>query len=333
MDKLDIQLGLVIKSAWAESTLKTRNSQWSKFIHFCKADGLEPLPPDVLTVARYLVNRGVTCAYSTCNHDLSAIVMLHKFFDHDASFRDTFVIKLVMKGLARSIGKHVSQKMGLTPKDFIDIYEKLDLSDINTITKWSALMLAFRSLLRKSNIVQTNLKETGMVILRSDIEFSSRGVLLNVKKSKTIQYKEYQLRIPVDFVNKNCLCAATMLATHLARTPHIKDGPLFFTLIAGHWRPLRYAELLKFLKDCVRLIGLDPADVGLHSMRRSGAAFLQSMGISLVDIMNAGTGSPSQPCHIWSHPLIESGKLKTRLSTISITCNCITFLIIQTFRR
>lgn len=36
------------------------------------------------------------------------------------------------------------------------------------------------------------------------------------------------------------------------------------------------------------MIGLSPADVGLHSMRRSGAAFLHSIGVSLVDIMNAG---------------------------------------------
>lgn len=256
------------------------------------------------------------CAYSTCNNDLSAIIMLHKFFGFETSFRESFVITLVMKGLARIIGKQVSQKVGLAPEDFIAIYDKLDLSDLNNITKWSALMLAFRSLLRKSNIVQTNLKETGMVILRSDIEFSPRGVLLKVNKSKTIQCKEYQLLIPVDFVSKNCLCAATMLATHLARTPHIKDGPLFFTVVAGHWRPLRYIELLNFLKDCVKLIGLDPNDVGLHSMRRSGAAFLQSMGISLVDIMNAGDWKSLAALQYLVSPI----KRKREIESMVVTC-------------
>lgn len=288
MDKLDKQLDIIIRSAWADSTLKTRNSQWSKFINFCRANGLNPLPADILTVARFLVNLGRTCAYTTCNNYLSAVVMLHKFFGHETSFRDSFVIGLVMKGLGPNIGKQVSQKMGLTPDDFVAIHKKLDLSDLNNITKWSALILAFRSLLRKSNLVQTSLNETGMVILRSDIDFSARGVLLKVRKSKTIQCKEYELLIPVNFIETNCLCAASMLATHLARTRHIKDGPLFFTQVGPHWRPLRYFELLKFLKDSVKLIGLDPADVGLHSMRRSGAAFLQSMGVSLVDIMNAG---------------------------------------------
>lgn len=94
--------------------------------------------------------------------------------------------------------------------------------------------------------------------------------------------------IPINYVNTRGLCAASMLGAHLARTSHIKEGPLFFVLDNKGWKPLRYIDLLKFLKDCVKLIGLDPADVGLHSMRRSGAAFLHSLGVSLIDIMNAG---------------------------------------------
>ena len=38
------------------------------------------------------------------------------------------------------------------------------------------------------------------------------------------------------------------------------------------------------LKDCVSRIGLDPGDVGLHSLMRSGAAYLHSIGIRLIDI-------------------------------------------------
>lgn len=279
---------LMIQSAWAESTLKTRNSQWARFINFCQDNGLQPLPAETLTVARFLVHIGTKCAYTTCNNYLSAVVMLHKFFDHESNFRESFVINLVMKGLGRKLGKAVSQKKGLTPTELLSIYHKLDLEQVNTITKWSALILAFRSLLRKSNIVQTSLDDTGMVILRSDIEFSSKGVLLKVKKTKTVQNNEYELFIPVNYVSCDGLCAARMLATHLARTPHIKEGPLFFLQSKAGWKPLRYCDLLKFLKESVCLIGLDPKEVGLNSMRRAGASYLQSLGVSLVDIMNVG---------------------------------------------
>lgn len=35
MEEVDRKLGLIIQSAWVETTLKTRNSQWARFINFC----------------------------------------------------------------------------------------------------------------------------------------------------------------------------------------------------------------------------------------------------------------------------------------------------------
>lgn len=288
MVKLDEQVELILRSAWAESTLKTRNSQWGKFIDFCITNGLQPMPADVSTVARFLVNTAKTCVYSTCNNYLSAIISLHRFFGHDRSFRDYFVINLVMKGLGRHLGKAVSQKRGLSPDQLCEIYSHLDVSSINTITMWTALILSFRSLLRKSNLVQTVSGKLDMVLTRADVEFSDQGVVLNVRKTKTLQRREYVLTIPVNYIKVNCLCAASMLNTHLMRTEHIKEGPLFYLLKKGVWKPLMYSELLAFLKRCVSLIGLPEKEVGLHSMRRSGAAYLHSIGVSLIDIMNTG---------------------------------------------
>lgn len=189
-------------------------------------------------------------------------------------------------GLGRMFGKEVHQKMGLTPKQFRDIYSHLNLYDINVITKWTPTMLSFRTLLRKSNLVLEKLSELDAEITRSDVEFTSNGLILNVRKTKTIQKREYVLSIPVSYVDSSCFCAASMLRTHLARTSHIKDGPLFLLYKAGHWKPLLYKELLSFIKESVKLIYLSPSDVGLHSLRRSGASHLHRLGFSLVDIMN-----------------------------------------------
>lgn len=287
--KLDTQLGLVVSSAWADSTLRTRNSQWSKFIDFCHLNGLIPVPTDSLTVARFLVDLGKDHAFSTCNNYFSAIVCLQKFFGYDLQLRQSFVLQLVMKGLGRTLGKNVNQKVGLSPSELLRIYSMLQLSDVNVISKWSALILAFRSLLRKSNIVQTTYKDTGMIIMRSDVEFTLHGIVLNVRKTKTIQANEYVLKIPINYIRNPGLCAASMLCSHFARTRHISEGPLFYLLNKkGEWKPLLYRELLDFLKDIVKLIGLPPNEVGLHSMRRAGAAYLHSVGVSLIDIMSAG---------------------------------------------
>lgn len=285
--ELDIQLGEIVRSAWADSTLKTRNSQWKNFIQFCHANGLIPVPADVITVARFLVKIAANCKYTTCNNYLSAVVSLHKFFGHQGSFRDCYVIQLVLKGLGRRLGKVVDQKIGLTPVQLLQVYDHLDHSSVDTITKWTAIILSFRSLLRKSNLVQSSYKEQGMVIRRSDVEFTSQGVILHVKKTKTIQASDRVLHIPVNYVSCRKLCAATLLCTHFMRTLHETDGPLFLiSSKKGGWKPLLYNDLLAFLKSSVKSIGLSPEQMGLHSLRRAGAAFLQSIGVSLVDIMN-----------------------------------------------
>lgn len=210
-------------------------------------------------MARFLVDLGLNHAYSTCNNYFSAIVDLQKYFGHDLKLRESFLLQFVMKGLGRTIGKSVSQKVGISPQELCRIYYKQDVCDLNVMTKWAALILAFRSLLRKSNLVQTSYKDDTMIIMRSDVEFSFEGVKLNVRKTKTIQSKEYVLQIPVTYVNNPPLCAASMLCSHLYRTRHISDGPLFYLLNQkGEWKPLLCKELLGFLKDIVQLIGLSP---------------------------------------------------------------------------
>lgn len=289
MDELDAQLREVVKSAWAESTLKTRNSQWKNFIQFCHSNKLVALPANEITVARFLVKIAAKCKFSTCNNYLSAVVNLHKFFGYQGSFRDCFVIQLVLKGLARRLGKSVDQKIGLTPVQLLQIYDRLDRSSVNVITKWTAIVMSFRTLLRKSNLVQTSYKDQGMVVTRSDVEFTSQGLILHVNKTKTIQCSERVLHVPVNYVNCRKLCAASLLCTHLMRTSHVKEGPLFLvTGKDGSWKPLLYSDLMAFFKASVATIGISPEQVGLHSLRRAGAAFLQSIGISLVDIMNTG---------------------------------------------
>lgn len=104
LSEIDAEISQVIRSAWADTTLATCNSQWGRFIRFCKANGLTPIPASVITIVRFIIHLGSTCDFSTCNNYLSGIITLHKFMGHQSDFRDYFVIKLVLKGLAKRLG-------------------------------------------------------------------------------------------------------------------------------------------------------------------------------------------------------------------------------------
>lgn len=314
MEKLDEQLNLVIQDAWAQSTLSTRNSQWLRYIRFCNANHLVAVPATTLTVARFLIHLAASCVYSTCNNYLSSIVVLHKFMGENGGFRESYLITLVLKGLARRLGKQVNQKIGLSPDQLLSMYNTIDFSSVNDITMWTAIILSFRTLLRKSNLVQTTYKDPGLVVQRSDVIFNSKGLILQVRKSKTIQNTERVLEVPVFYTKTPGLCAATMLDTHLLRTSQVTEGPLFYVFSKkGDLRPLLYKDLLAFIKSKVTTIGLNPSEVGLHSLRRSGTGFLHSIGISLVDIMIAGDWKSLAALSYLISPLSRKNEIETEV--------------------
>lgn len=52
--------------------------------------------------------------------------------------------------------------------------------------------------------------------------------------------------------------------------------------------PLMYRDILQFLKIGANNLNMDPTRVGLHSLRRTGAMHLYSIGIPLNDIRLIG---------------------------------------------
>lgn len=58
--------------------------------------------------------------------------------------------------------------------------------------------------------------------------------------------------------------------------------------VAGKIIPIRYREVLNFLKKISKNIGKNPSDVGLHSLRRAGSYFMHILGVPLEDIKCVG---------------------------------------------
>ena len=79
-----------------------------------------------------------------------------------------------------------------------------------------------------------------------------------------------------------------MLLSHFLRWPGGNESNLFYLTKANGLIPVKYKDLLDFMKKLVSFIGLDPKDFGLHSLRRAAATFYHQIGLSLSDIMILG---------------------------------------------
>lgn len=287
VQKLDLEVSNAVGCAWSNNTLLTRNSQWKKYLQFCDDIKVCALPASPQTVCRFLVYLSRYAKFTTINNYLSAIVMLHRFYGYPADFREIFLIKLVLEGLRKILGDEQHHMISLTPHQFVQMYSRMAHTTENE-TMWTALMLCFRTLLRKSNVIPDSAGKGIHVIRRKDIIFNSNGCVIMVNSSKTLQYRERVLKIPVAAIDNPVFCVVSRLKSHFLMFPAAPMSYLFFKHSSNGAVPIQYPDLLKFIKATVCLIGLNPKDVGTHSMRRSGATFLHSLGIPLVDIQSLG---------------------------------------------
>lgn len=285
---MDVEIGRAISAAWSKNTVSTRNSQWKSYLTFCNEHGLQSLPGSDLTIARFLLYKAKTVKFVTINNYLSAIISLHRFYGFLADYRDKYFIKMVLEGLKSILGQEVHQKMSLTPSELIKMHNFVSHKWSKDRVMWYSIVVSFRSLLRKCNLLPESVKaDSHHLILRRDVEKTEYGYCINVYSSKTIKHRERVLRIPLVHTPGSPLCAVTALRESMSKGVAPSDSPLF----VFNGRPILYTEVLKFLKVLVGKIGKNPADSGLHSMRRSGAQFLLSIGVPLSEIMFMGDWS------------------------------------------
>ena len=74
VQELDKDVSWLVCRAWSEGTLRTRDSQWKKFLDFCSSNDLVTVPASDRTVVRFLVFLSKSCKYSTINNYLSAVI-------------------------------------------------------------------------------------------------------------------------------------------------------------------------------------------------------------------------------------------------------------------
>ena len=153
---------------------------------------------------------------------------------------------------------------------------------------WACLVLGFRSLLRKSNLVTTS-DWDNHIIRRSSVRFFPWGMLLSISSTKTIQFGQRTIDLPIAHAPESPLCAVYWVRQHIMDVPTLdSDQPLFMRRRGPVLSPVTYGDLLKYLKLLLEKSGRDPDHVGLHSLRRAGASYMHSIGLFLEDIRQAG---------------------------------------------
>ena len=221
-------------------------------------------------------------AYSSIGNYVSALVYLQKIHRQEPITASNFMVHRTLQGAKRLLGDATVQATPLEPQHLLRMYFKLDMSKSYDLVWWLAIILAFRGLLRKAHVTNT---DQGICV--SDLSFKDWGVLLSLPKTKTIQYGERLLEIPFAKVLSSVFCVDYYLRLHLRRSK-LKGSDFLFQFKSNHkWFPMTYKRFSKTLSEMTSKLKIT-GKISTHSLRRGGATWLHSIGYDLVEIKTRG---------------------------------------------
>ncbi|CAG2231714.1 unnamed protein product [Mytilus edulis] len=269
-----------LKSAHASGTRKNLKIQWKAFFLFCHFYNLKTLPCELNTLCLFaqFLSRSFKSVDSIRNY-LNGVKVLHLLFDLPFIHFESFYFRLFMKGLKRCNPHTVRAALPITPSILLKIREELNFDDINSYTYWCIFLFAFYLICRKSNLVGT-VDDSSKCLHRENISVFEDYLLVQFRWSKTIQFGERVLEIPIVKNLSSPLCAFSAFKAMCAKFPALASSPAFLVLSGRKTKPVSYNMLQNFLKNIVEKIGLDPTQYSSHSFRRGGATWAFQCGVS-----------------------------------------------------
>lgn len=267
-------------NAFAASTKRTYRHYLSTYLHFCAALALSPVPLSVPNLGRYIAYLSTSRCFSSIRNYLTIVRLLHLEAGYDNPV-DSHYIRSVLRGAKRVLGNHSHPKLPITIDILFSIFNQLVFSDPFDITFWAACLVAFFSFLRQSNLFAPSLSlcDPTHHLCRHHVTFTTSGASLQVTWSKTIQFKERGLFVPLPRLTNSpfCPCQALLLVFRLFPTPS-HSFPVFMYRRGSRLVPLTSSSFISRLKCLLTTAGLDSSKYAGHSFRRGGATFAMECG-------------------------------------------------------
>ena len=237
---------------------------------------------------------------------------------------DNYFLKSLFRGIKRVKGDSQVQKLPITILS--RIFKKINFNSSFESSFWAACLTAFYGMFCKSNLMSTTAAKSSSEkqLTKSDFSFFTWGVLVHVRWSKTIQFRDKVVQIPFSTIPYSPLCPVCAISRAFLFTRHCDDSAQAFSWISTgppDFRVLTYAQFVKHLRYCLRSIGLDPSQYGGHSFRCGGASLAYQAGLPVEAIKLLGDWK-SDPVLLY---------LTVPLNICLVSNNCITKYVLSNF--
>ena len=280
-EELDQQISRYRSLTFADTTKRSYTTHLTAYLKFCSSLGQEAEPTDPLLTMRFIAHLAQRLKFTSLSQYINIISLINAELGTQDPTK-TWPVRSLLKGIKRDKGNAVLQKLPITPQILLQMRELLKMDKPADAVLWAALTMAFFTLLRKSNLVPYSPKtfDPQRHPCRGDLSITSGGLTLQVKSSKTIQYGERHLLLPLPLLQGHPLCPVTAILAVLTLQPDLPpSAPLLAYPSPNGLHLLTQPNLINRLNKLLAALGLQPHMYGTHSFRRGGATWAFQAGL------------------------------------------------------
>ena len=291
LDQLDNEVIRLKTLVFATNTRKSYSTALLCYLKFCTEYGLPALPATPTNIGRYIAYLNLSKSPTSTAQYLTVIRLLHLECGLDHPFQDNHHVSSLLKAIKRDKGCEQNYKLTLTTKDLSAILYHLDLGRPLDAQLWSLILACFYGLLRISNVTVPNVSnmDSHKSITRQDIEFHANGIILNIRWSKTLQFRERVLQTALPAL-ENDLCPTRAFLNFIKLAGPVPPNAPAWAFIdpLGQLRVPTSASVRTRLQSVFAAVGMSTKHFNTHSLRRSGASYLLAAKVPLETIKVLG---------------------------------------------
>ena len=259
--------------AFATGTYSNLRTQFRSYFGFCVHFNRTPLPADLDTICGYVQFLSRSLLPQSITNYMSGVKLLHILLGHEYNFADNIHLRLLLRGVKRVI-----------PALLVSIAGVVDSHCSLHLATFACSLLLFHTLARLGSVLPASQRsKLRTILLRKCVNFTTQGMLVSMRHTKTIQFGERCLRIPL-VARDSVTCPVKAYMAHLCLLGagrKLGNCPAFiFRDSAGKFRWLTKPLFIQTFRKLALAAGdPDPAAYSGHSFRRGGASWAFQAGV------------------------------------------------------
>ena len=267
--RLDAGITLYRGSCYAQSTKSSYKSHRKTYLDFCFQMGYAPVSNSLQNLCRYAAYLADIKKLSTASLPkyLNIVRLLHIESGLANPLANNWYLESISRGIRREKGAPPLRKLAITPVILTKIRDLLNLGSPLHVVFWAACLTVFLASSGTNVLAPATRFDPAKHLCRSDIIVHPWGLEV-IKWSKTLQFRERNVSVPLPYIKGHPLCPTTAVVHAFSLT----SAALTYPTLSGV-QPLRYPQFVKMLRQFLKDIGLPAQMSAGHSFRRGGASF------------------------------------------------------------